>query len=55
MVETEYHDYPDKNQDRIQMRHECAMYVDLCDVTEKQIRADAILLTQLQEEEREQF
>ena len=55
LIEPEYHDYPENEQDRIQMRHGHAMYVNQYDLIQKQIRADAILLRQLQEEEREQF
>ena len=55
LIQPEYHDYLDKYQDRVCMIHECAMYVDRYDITDIQIRTDAILLRQLQEEEKEQF
>ena len=55
MVESECHDYPENDQDRVQAKYESAMYVDPYDIPGKQIWADAILARKLQEEESEQF
>ena len=44
LIEPEYHDYLNSNQDRVQTIHEHAMYDDRYDLTEKQLRVDTILL-----------
>ena len=43
LLEEDYYEHHNKDQDRVQVRHEHDLYVDLYSTKEQQIRADAIL------------
>ena len=55
LIEPEYHDYLDNDHYREQMIYEHTMYAEQNDLIEKQIRADTLLSSWLQDEERKQF
>ena len=49
------HNYHEMEQGKVQVIHDNDMYIDLYSTVEQQIRADAILLSQIYEEEKKQF